>query len=237
MWRQKSENEWGQKSETTMRNIMIYTGQVTVGLWLLFMWLLIILPFLCFVWSVYLLHAQKLLAQQGLLCNLFVCRILVMAGVCEFWYSSSNEWNVINKNNLECSRKMGDWGLEQTAWRKKAVKTLMQTWSAEALFLAQLLLANIWAAHMYWLLGYATASPCETQQRSCEDCEDCESLESLMGLNGQFGEKKIYGKYLLVWQDRKPMLLCLGLYFQHLIHLKHVYTCCMPLIFSCCFYI
>lgn len=38
---------------------------------------------------------------------------------------------------------MGDRGLEQTAGRKKAVKTLMQMWSAEALFLAQLLLANI----------------------------------------------------------------------------------------------
>ena len=73
---------------------------------------LIVLPFLYFVLSIYLFHAHK----PSIICHLSLCvELLILTEVRKSWYSTSNRWNVINKNSLEYSWKQGDWRTELTA--------------------------------------------------------------------------------------------------------------------------
>lgn len=71
MWHKKVKISEG-KREKIMRKVTVYTVQGTAVVQLLFIWLLIILPFIPFVLRIYLLHAWKLWAQQVFLCYLFV---------------------------------------------------------------------------------------------------------------------------------------------------------------------
>lgn len=56
MWHKKVKISEG-KREKIMRKVTVYTVQGTAVVQLLFIWLLIILPFIPFVLRIYLLHA------------------------------------------------------------------------------------------------------------------------------------------------------------------------------------